>query len=95
MSIFIPIPKKGNPKEYSNYHKIAFISHDSKVMLKLLHTRLQQHMTHEIPDVQTGFREGRETRDPIANIHWIIKKARKFHKNSTSVLLTTPKPLLC
>ena len=80
MSIFIPIPKKGNPKEYSNYRKIAFISHDSKVMLKLLHARLQQHMIHEIPEVQTGFREGRETRDPIASIHWIIKKAREFHK---------------
>ena len=94
MSIFIPIPKKGNPKECSNYCTIAFISHASKVMPKLLQVRLQQHLTHEIPDVQTGFRKGRETRDQIANIHWIIKKAREFHKKkSTSVLLTTPKPL--
>ena len=76
MSMFIPIPKKGKPKECSNYCTIAFISYASKVMLKLLQARLQQHVTHEIPNVQTGFRKGRETRDQIANIHWIIIKAK-------------------
>ena len=80
MSIFIPIPKKGNPKECSIYRTIAFISHASKVMPKLLEVRLQQHLTHEIPDVQTGFKKGRETRDQIANICWIIEKAREFQK---------------
>ena len=74
--MFIPIPKKGKPKECSNYCTIAFISYASKVMLKLLQARLQQHVTHEIPNVQTGFRKGRETRDQIANIHWIIIKAK-------------------
>ena len=74
-SVFIPIPKKGNAKECSNYHTIALISHTKKEMLKILKTRLQQYMYHELPDVQTGFRKGRGTRDQIANIHWIIKKA--------------------
>ena len=74
-SVFIPIPKKGNAKECSNYHTIALISHASKVMLKILQARLQQYLNHEIPDVQTGFRKGRGTRDQIANIHWIIEKA--------------------
>ena len=77
-SVFIPIPKKGNAKEHSNYHTIALISHASKVMLKILQARLQQYVNHELPVVQTGFRKGRGTRDQIANIHWIIKKAREF-----------------
>ena len=71
-SVFIRIPKKGNAKERSNYHTIALISHASKVMLKLLHARLQQYMNRELPDVQAGFRKGRGTRDQIANICWII-----------------------
>ena len=91
--VFIPIPKKGNAKECSNYHTIALISHTSKEMLKILQARLQQYVNHELPDVQAGFRKGRGTRDQIANIHWITKKARKFHKNIYSALLTTPKPL--
>ena len=78
---FIPIPKKGNAKEYSNYRTIAFISHTSKVMLKILQARLQQYVNCEFPDVQAGFRKGRGTSDQIANIHWIIKKAREFQKN--------------
>ena len=81
ISVFIPIPKKGNPKEWSNCHTIALISHASKVMLKILQARLQQYTNHEHPDVQTGFRKGRETRDQIANIRWIIEKAREFQKN--------------
>ena len=80
-SVFIPIPKKGNAKECSNYCTIALMSHASEVMLKILQTRLQQYMNHEIPDVQAGFRKGRGTRDQIANICWIIKKAREFQKN--------------
>ena len=79
-SVFIPIPKKGNAKECSNYRTIALISHASKVMLKILQTRLQQYMNCELPDVQAGFRKGRGTRDQIANIHWIIEKARVFQK---------------
>ena len=75
-SVFIPIPKKGNAKECSNYHTIALISHASKVMLKILQDRLQQYMNCELPDVQAGFRKGRRTRDQIANIHWIMEKAR-------------------
>ena len=81
-SVFIPVPKKGNPKECSNYCTIAFISHTSnKVMLKILQARLQQYMNCECPDVPDGFRKGRGTRDKIANTHWIIKKAREFQKN--------------
>ena len=80
-SFFIPIPKKGNPKECSNYHTIALISHASKVMLKILQARLQQYVNQELPDVQAGFRKGRETRDQVANIRWIIEKAREFQKN--------------
>ena len=80
-SVFIPVPKKGNAKECSNYCTIALISHASKVMLKILQARLHQYLNHEIPDVQAGFRKGRGTRDHIANICWIIKKARKFQKN--------------
>ena len=78
---FIPIPKKGNAKECSNYHTIALISHTSKVILKILQTRLQQYVNHEIPDVQAGFRKGRGNRDQIANICWIIEKAREFQTN--------------
>ena len=77
-SVFIPIPEKGNAKECSNYHTIALISHTSKVMLKILQARLQQYVNCELPDVQTGFRKGRGTRDQIANICWIIEKAREF-----------------
>ena len=80
-SVFIPIPKKGSLKECSNYCTIALISHTSKVMLKILQTRLQQYVNHEPPDVQAGFRKGRGTRDQIANIRWIIEKAREFQKN--------------
>ena len=80
-SVFIPIPKKGNPKEYSNYRTITLISHASKVMLKILQARLQQYMKHELPDVQVGFRKGRGARGQIANICSIIEKARKFQKN--------------
>ena len=80
-SAFIPIPKKGNPKECSNYCTIALISHASKVMLKILQARLQQYVNHELPGVQAGFRKGRGTRDQITNIHWIIEKAREFQKN--------------
>ena len=80
-SVFIPIPKKGNPKEYSNYHTIALISHASKVMLRILQARLQQYMNQELPDVQAGFRKARGPRDQIANICWIIEKAREFQKN--------------
>ena len=80
-SVFIPIPKKGNGKEWSNYCTIALISHTSKVTLKILQARLQQYVNRELPDVQAGFRKGRGTRDRSANIHWIIKKAREFQKN--------------
>ena len=80
-SVFIPITKKDNAKECSNYYTIAFISHASKVMLKILQARLQQYMNCELPDVQAGFRKGRRTRDQITNIHWIIEKAREFQKN--------------
>ena len=79
--VFIPIPKKGNAKECSNYLTIALISHASKVMLKILQARLQQYVNHELPDVQAGFRKGRGTRDQIANIPWIMEKAREFQKN--------------
>jgi len=77
----IPISKKGNAKECSNYHIIALISHASKVMIKILQARLQQYVNHELPSVQGGFGKARETRNQIANIHWIIKKAREFQKN--------------
>ena len=83
-SVFIPIPKKSNAKEFSNYCTITLISHASKVMLKILQARLQQYMNHELPNVQAGFRKGRRTRDQVANICWIIwiiKKAREFQKN--------------
>ena len=90
---FIPIPKKGNAKECSNYCPIALISHTSKVILEILQARLQQYVNRELPDVQAGFRKGRGTRDQIANICWIIKKAREFQKNIYLCFLTTPKPL--
>ena len=80
-SVFISIPKKGNAKECSNYCTIAHTSHASKVMLKILQARLQQYMNRELPDVQDGFRKGRGTRDQIANICWIIEKAKEFQKN--------------
>ena len=80
-SVVILIPKKGNAKEYSNYSTIALISHASKVMLKILQARLQQYMNHELTDLQAGFRKGRGTRDQIANICWIMEKAREFQKN--------------
>ena len=80
-SVLIPIPKKGNAKESSNYCTIALLSHTSRVMLKILEARLQQYMNHEITDVQAGFTNGRGTRDPIANIRWIIEKPREFQKN--------------
>ena len=79
-SVFVPIPKKGNAKECSNYCTIAVISHTSKIMLKILQARLQQHVNCELPDIPAGFRKGRGTRDQIANIHWIIKKAQEFQK---------------
>ena len=80
-SVFIPIPKKANGKEFSSYCTVALISHTSKVMLKILQARLQQYVNCELPDVQAGFRKGIGTRDQIANIHWIIEKAREFQKN--------------
>ena len=80
-SVFIPIPKKGNAKERSNYHTIALISHASKVMLKIIQARLQQYVNNELPDVQAGFRKGRGTRDQTANIRWIIKKAKVAEKH--------------
>ena len=94
-SVFIPIPKKGNAKECSNYCTIALTSHASKVMLKILQARLQQYVDRELPDVKAGFRKGRGTKDQIANIHWIIKKARELKKKKTftAALLTMPKPL--
>ena len=88
-SVFISIPKKGNAKECSNFQRIAFISHASKVMLKILQARLQQNVNHELPDVQAGFRKGRGTGDQIAIIRWITSS----RKTSTSALLTMPKLL--
>jgi len=90
------IPKKGNAKECSNYRTITLISHASKVMLKILQARLQQYVNHELPDFQAAFRKGRGTRDQIANIRWIIKKARELkqtNNNKKTALLTIPKPL--
>ena len=96
-SIFIPIPKKGNAKEYSIYCTIALISHASKVMLKILQARLQQYVNHELPDIQAenfqNSRKCRGTRDQIANVCWIIKKAREFQKSIYFASLTIPKPL--
>ena len=92
-SVFIPIPKKGNAKECSNYSTIALISHASKVVLQILQARLQQYVNRELPDVQAGFRKGRGTRDQIANIFWIMKKQESSRKTSISALLTMPKSL--
>ena len=94
-SVFIPIPKKGRSKECSNYRTVAFISHASKVMLEIPQARLQQYMNHELPDVQVGFRKGRGTRDQIANICYIIKKAREFQKNIYFCFLDYAKAFVC
>ena len=94
-SVFISIPKKGNSKECLNYCTIALILHASKVMLKILQARLQQCVNHELPDVQAGFRKGRGTRDQIANIHWIIKKAREFQKNIYFLFIDYAKAFDC
>ena len=91
--IFIPIPKKGNAKECTNYHTIALVSHARKVMLKILQDRLQQYVNYELPDVQAEFRKVRENTDQIANIHCIIVKQESSRKTSISALLTMPKPL--
>ena len=85
-SVFTSIPKKGNAKECSNYCTITLISHASKIMLRILQASLQQYMNHELPDVQAGFRKGRGTRDQIANICWIIEKARDFQKKHLFLL---------
>ena len=92
-SVFIPVPKKGNAKECSNYCTVALFSHASKGMLKILQARLQQYANHVLPDVQAVFRKGRGTRDQIANIHWIMDKARVPEKASISALLTIPECL--
>ena len=92
-SVFIPIPKKGNAKECSNYCTIALISHASELMLKILQARLHQYVNCELPDVQAGFRKGRGTRDQIANICWITEKQESSRKTSISALLIMPKPL--
>ena len=94
-SIFIPIPKKGNAKECSNYRTIALISHSSKVMLKILQARLQQYVNHELPDVQAGFRKGRGARDQIANICGIFAKAREFQKSISFCFIDYAKPFDC
>ena len=95
MSDFIPIPKKENAKECSNYRSIALISHSSKVMLKILQARLQQYMNRELPDVQAGFRKDKGTRDQIANILWIIEKAREFQKNIYFCFIDSAKVFDC
>ena len=92
-SVFIPIPKKDNAKECSNYCTIALTSHTSKVMPQILQARLQKYVNRELPDVQAGFRKGRGTTEQIANIRWIMEKAKEFQKTSISTLLTMPKPL--
>ena len=94
-SVFIPIPKKDIGKEYSNYCIIALISHTSKVLLKILQARLQQYVNCELADVQARFRKGRGTRDQIANIHWIIKRAREFQKNISFCFIDYAKAFDC
>ena len=94
-SVFIPIPKKGNAKECSNYCTIALNSHASKEMLKILQARPQQYVTRELPDVQAGFRKGRGTRDQIANICWIMEKAREFQKNIYFCIIDYAKAFDC
>ena len=95
LSVFIPIPKKGNAKECSNYCTIALISYTGKIMLKILQARLQNYMNHELPDVQAGFRKGRGTRDPIANICRVIEKEREFQKNIYFCLIDYAKAFDC
>ena len=94
-SVFIPIPKKGNAKECSNYCTVTLISHASKVVLKILQARLHQYVNRELPDVQAGFRKGRGTIDQIANIGWIIQKARKFQKNTYFYFIDYAKAFEC
>ena len=94
-SVFIPVPKKGSAKEYSNYHTIALISHASNVMLKILQARLQQDVSCELPDVEAGFRKGRGTRDQIVNICWITEKAGEFQKNIYFCFIDYTKALDC
>ena len=94
-SVFIPIPSKGNAQECSNYHTIALISHTSKVMLKILQARLQQHMNCELPDVQAGFRKGKGTRDQIANICWIIEKKQENSRRTLTSLTTLKSLTMC
>ena len=94
-SVFIPIPKKGNAKECSNYCTIGLISHTSKVMLKILQARLQQYVNHEFPDVQAGFRKGRGIRDQMANIRWITEKARECQKNINFCFIDCQRLWLC
>ena len=93
--VFIPIPKKGNAKECSDYHTIALISHASKVMLKILQVKLQQHMNRELPDVQAGFRKGKGTRDQIPNIHWITEKNKSIPENIYLGLIDYTKAFDC
>ena len=95
MPVFIPIPKKGNAKESSNYCTISLISHASKVMLKILQARLQQYVNCDLPDVQAGFRKSRGTRDQISNFRWIIKKAREFQKNICFCFIDYAKTFYC
>ena len=94
-SIFIPISKKGNAKECSNYHTIALISHACKVMFKILQAELQQYVNQEFPDIQAGFRKGRGTRDQIANIRWIMEKSREFQKNICFCFIDCTKGFHC
>ena len=94
-SVFIPIPKKSNAKECSNYHTIALISHASKEMLKILQAKIQQYVNRALPDVQAGFRKGRGTRDQIANIRWIMGKAREFQKNIDFYFIDYAKAIDC
>ena len=94
-SIFIPIPKNDSAKEYSNNCTIGLISNTNKVMLKILQSRIQQYMNHELPDVQAGFRKGRGTRDQIANICWIIRKAREFQENMYFCFIDSAKVFDC
>ena len=94
-SIFIPVPKKNNAKKCSNYHTVALISYASQVILNIFQSRLQQYVSHELPDVQAGFRKGRGIRDQIANIPWIIVKAKEFHKNIHFCLIDYAKAFDC
>ena len=94
-SVFIPMPNKSNANECSNYCTITLISYASKVMLKILQARLQQYVNHEVPDVQAGFRKGRGTRDQIANIRWIMEKAKEFQKNIYFCFIDYPKSFDC